>query len=373
VKVISAYSIKAGVGKTAAAVNLAYLSALEGARTLLWDLDQQGSATHFLGHESGLPRDVLDRGKRMIFGDSELGDAVTGARYPNLDLLPADIRGGKVDAYLDQRNRRAQRRLNALLAPLAADYDCVVLDCPPGISVLSESVFYASDLLLVPIIPTTLSVRAFDLLTKYVSEEQRKDRVRDIAVTAFFSMFDRRKQRHNSFVELLPAERAGLLGCVVPAASEVERMSVNRAPVHTYALGSWAAAAYEDLWHEGRLRMGKQLVWHELGWRGIDLRSRVSHLPRQWHWSKIAGADHPVGQPRVSIRIISPTSAQSVFPDRPIRRAERFATSNFCRGIRGPQVRRAPSPTKASASEVCSPAPTETAVAPLGPRHRRLA
>lgn len=259
-KVISAYSIKGGVGKTAAAVNLAYLSALEGARTLLWDLDPHGTATKFLEHES----DVTDRGKKLIFGDSELGDAVTTTRYPSLDLVPAEFRRSKLDAYLDRGTKGAHRRLDTLLAPLAADYDCVVLDCPPGISTLSEGVFYASDVLLVPIIPTTLSVRAFDLLTKYVTEEQRKDRLRDITITAFFSMVDRRKQLHVSFVEVLPEERAGVLRCVIPNASEVERMSVNRAPVHTYAPGSRAAAAYEDLWHEVRQRMGNS-------WLGMSL------------------------------------------------------------------------------------------------------
>lgn len=251
-KVISAYSIKGSVGKTASAVNLAYLSALEGARTLVWDLDPQGAASNLLGNEAGM----VNGGRKLIFGDSELRDDVIVTRYPNLDVLPADFRQRTLDPYLDRGDRHAHRRLNALLAPLAADYDCVMLDCPPGISPISESIFYASDLLLVPLIPTTLSVRAFDLLTKYVSEEQRKDRLRDIAIAAFFSMVDRNKELHNSFVEVLPEERSGVLRCVVSIATEIERMAVNRAPVHTYAPGSRAASAYEELWHEVKLRIG---------------------------------------------------------------------------------------------------------------------
>ena len=259
-KVISTYSIKASVGKTAAAVNLAYLCALEGARTLLWDFDSQGTATHILDHETRIDGD----GKKLVFGDSELTDAVIATQYSNLDLVPAYVRRSKFDMHLERGERNAHRRLDELLAPLAADYDCVVLDCPPGISMLSESVFYASDLLLVPIIPTTLSVRAFDLLTKYVNEEQRKDRMRDIEIAAFFSMVDRRKQLHHSFVEVLPEERSGVLRCVIPESAEVERMSVNRAPIHAYAPGSRAATAYEELWHEVRLRMGNS-------WLGVAM------------------------------------------------------------------------------------------------------
>lgn len=263
-KVISAYSIKGGVGKTAVAVNLAYLCALEGARTLVWDLDPQAAATYYLGQKAG----VKSGAKKLIFGDAELRDIVTETRYANLDVIPADFRNRKFDVFLDRGKKNPHRRLDELLAPLAAEYDCVILDCPPGINLLSESVFYASDVLLVPIIPTTLSVRAFDLLTKYVQEEQRKDRVRDISIAAFFSMVDRRKQLHNSFVEVLPEERSGVLRCVIPSATEIERMGVNRAPIHAYAPSSRAAASYEDLWHEVKRQMGNN-------WLGASLAAAV--------------------------------------------------------------------------------------------------
>ncbi len=259
-KVISAYSIKGGVGKTAAAVNLAYLCALEGARTLVWDLDPQAAATYYLGQKPG----VKSGAKKLIFGDAELSDIVTETRYTNLDVIPADFRNRKLDVFLDRGTKNPHRRLDKLLAPLAADYDCVILDCPPGINLLSESVFYASDVLLVPIIPTTLSVRAFDLLTKYVREEQRKDRIRDISISAFFSMVDRRKQLHNSFVEVLPEERSGVLRCVIPSATEIERMGVNRAPIHAYAPSSRAANSYEELWHEVKRQAGNN-------WLGANL------------------------------------------------------------------------------------------------------
>jgi cellulose biosynthesis protein BcsQ len=250
-KVLSAYSIKGGVGKTATAVNLAYLSALEGARTLLWDLDPQAAATYYLGAEPG----VKGGGKKLVFGDSELAGMISPTRYPDLDLIPSDFRYRKLDVFLD-RGKKPHEKLDRLLAPLAADYDCVLMDCPPGINLLSESVFYSSDALLVPIIPTTLSVRAYDLLVKFISDEQQKKRIRNVQIVAFCSLVDRRKSLHMSFVEMLPEERPGVLPTIIPSATEVEKMGVHRAPVHTYAAASRAAAAYEELWRAVRGRLG---------------------------------------------------------------------------------------------------------------------
>jgi chromosome partitioning protein len=263
VKVISAYSIKGGVGKTSAAVNLAYLSALEGARTLIWDLDPNATATPLFGLQLGSKTSI----RKLVFGDSKLAGVVSRTHYANLDIVPGDLRHRILDTYLDRGISKAHRRLDALLAPLAADYDCVVLDCPPGINVLAESIFYASDLLLVPIVPTTQSVRAFDLLAKYVNEEQRKDRLRDISIMAFFSMVDRRKQLQNSFVEVLPEERPGVLGTVIPETREIEQMRANHAPVHAFAPASRTAAAYEELWHEVEQRMGNN--WTGMAIAGV--------------------------------------------------------------------------------------------------------
>ena len=69
--------------------------------------------------------------------------------------------------------KKPTRRLARLLAPLGGQYDLVFLDCPPGISLLSESVLQAADSLLVPLIPTILSLRTLDQLTEFVGELRR--------------------------------------------------------------------------------------------------------------------------------------------------------------------------------------------------------
>jgi chromosome partitioning protein len=113
-------------------------------------------------------------------------------------------------------------------------------------------VLHAADLLLVPLIPTTLSVRTLDQLTDFVSgfNGHKPD------ILAFFSMLDRRKRLHKQIAAELPAGRTDFAGAVIPAVSVIEQMSLHRAPVTSFATRSQAAAQYRDLWREARDRAG---------------------------------------------------------------------------------------------------------------------
>jgi cellulose biosynthesis protein BcsQ len=244
-KILATYNIKGGVGKTSTAVNLSYLAAQDGLRVLLWDLDPQSAASFLFRIR---PR-VKGGGKALIKGSREIDDSIKGTDFADLDLLPADFTYRNLDLVLGA-TKKPTRRIARLLAPLSDQYDVIFLDCPPGISLLSESVLQAADTLIVPLIPTVLSLRTLDQLTEFLAsfDGQRP------GVLAFFSMIDRRKRLHREIAERLPAERDDVATAAIPSLTQIERMSVERAPVSAFAPHSRAAQCYQALWAEVRAR-----------------------------------------------------------------------------------------------------------------------
>ena len=243
-RVLATYNIKGGVGKTSAAVNLATLAAREGAPTLLWDLDPQGASTYLFR----IRPKVKGGGNKLVRGKSDVEALLKGTDTDGLDLLPADFSYRHMDLALGDA-KKPSRRLANVLAPLRDDYEYTFLDCPPSISLVSESVFEAADALLVPIIPATLSSRTLEQLQSVLAGEGPQ-------VLGFFSMADRRKKLHRELMDSLAAEH-DILETVIPSSAEVERMGSHRAALVDFAPRSPAARAYADLWEEVRGRLRK--------------------------------------------------------------------------------------------------------------------
>jgi cellulose biosynthesis protein BcsQ len=238
------FNLKGGVGKTATVVNLGLLAARAGQRTLIWDLDPQGAASFYLRVK---PK-VKGGGKGLVRGKTDLDDLVKATDYDNLDMVPADFSYRELDVRLaDQK----QSRLKKMLTPLKGDYDLVIFDCPPSISQLSEQIFRASDLLFVPLIPTTLSLRAFDQVQEFLKEEK----ITGMKIASFFSMVDRRKVMHREALEAKTKKRDGRLQTFIGYSSYVERMGVERRPVVDFAPRSAPAAGYRALWAEVAQRL----------------------------------------------------------------------------------------------------------------------
>ena len=239
--VLAVYSNKGGVGKTATAVNLAYLSAQSGRPTLICDLDPQSATTFYFRVTpklKGKARGLRKAGKAI-------DRSIKGTNYPDLDLLPGDMTHRHLSITFDQL-KQPQHRLTKILKPLKSNYDLVILDCPPTLDLLAENIFQAADYLLVPVVPTILAVRAFHQLRHFLKEEGYKR----AKVYAFFSMVEMTNPIHRDQGLMAYRELPRILRSPIPYLPEIEAMGLQREPVIASDPASAAAQAYQTLWVE---------------------------------------------------------------------------------------------------------------------------
>ncbi|GAA2014386.1 AAA family ATPase [Microbacterium ulmi] len=238
-KVIAVYSTKGGVGKTTAAVNLAWQAASEGRSVLLWDLDPQAASTWLLRVKPRLRGgvDALVRGKQPAH------KAIRESQVDRIDVLPADESYRDLELALGAE-KKSETRLAAALKPLQKAYDVIILDCPPGASLVAENAVRAADVVVLPLLPSALGLRSLEQVREIIRGASRR-----VALVGFLNQVDRRKRTHVAATDRLPREDSQISDVYVPATVVVERMGDARAPLGAYAPTSEPARAYAQLWH----------------------------------------------------------------------------------------------------------------------------
>ena len=222
-KIIACYANKGGVGKPAAAANLSFALATSAKRTLLCDLDAQAAAS--FNFRVKLSKKLTEQ---SFFKDVEkFTKAIKASDYDNLDILAANMSFREFDSF-PSRMRSPRSRLKQALATVKANYDLIELDCPPTMSALAENVFRAADVVVVLIIPTTLSQRAFQHLVDFFKENNLSTK----KLHGFFSMVQRTKSLHDETMEAMR--------CKYPATS-----CARRSPLHPKS-NEWACTGHRS-------------------------------------------------------------------------------------------------------------------------------
>ena len=243
-RIIAFYSPKGGVGKTAAAVNIAYLASRDQVATLLWDLDPQGAAGFYLAGAQPVKGRKLSR---LLEGKAPIARFVHDDVYPGLDVIPSHPSFRNFDIRLNQ-DEEGSHSLKKLLAPLSEETSLVVLDCPPTLSRLTEQVLELADRVYVPLVPTWLSLNSWKQLQAFVKSQKLPAK----KLRPYFSLVDRRKKLHRELTESSDPGIERLLDVAIPYASVVEQMGEQGHPLEVLAPNTPAAESFRRLWQRIR-------------------------------------------------------------------------------------------------------------------------
>jgi chromosome partitioning protein len=195
--ILSMANVKGGVGKTTTAVSLAAAFAKEGGlKTLLVDLDPQGSATFSLGvgQEEADPS-AAD----LLLGNLPVQEVIRETGVEGLDLIAGSMALAGADLVL-ARKHQPQRRLAHCLVPARRRYDMVIIDCPPGLGVLSLNGLGASHAYVIPVVPHDLDMEALNRCLAAIEEVPGLAR-RPGLLGILLTMVDRRTRVTEEVVE----------------------------------------------------------------------------------------------------------------------------------------------------------------------------
>ncbi len=179
-----------------------------------------------------------DQAQAMFSKDVAVARQAQPTAYPRLDLVAADASLRGLDQLFHDLDKK--KRLAKLLAGLAG-YDRVILDCPPGLTETADQVMRAADLIVIPVIPSPLSTRAYDAVVQHLGGRT--------PLLPVHVMVDKRRALHAEALTNHPDWP------VVPMASGIESMAVKRAPVGVFAPRSAGAQAFADLWRRIEQRL----------------------------------------------------------------------------------------------------------------------
>lgn len=237
---VALFNLKGGVGKTTTAVNLAYISAKSQNNTVLWDWDPQSAASWYFDLEK-LPKKAI----KMMKEELPVGYYEVSSPYPRLSIIPADLSLRNVDLEMASANS-ARKLIQKLVSPLSENAATLIFDCPPVLSPTIEYVLSGVDIVLIPMIPTPLSLRAAEQAKRFLAKKKHQPK----HIIGFFNLVDARRKVHKDIMAMKDTLPFPVLESWVPSDAAAEHMAIRREPLTSYSRQSRASQAYYRLWDE---------------------------------------------------------------------------------------------------------------------------
>ena len=254
-KTIAVVNQKGGVGKTTTTISLGASLAELGRRVLLVDFDPQGSLSIGLGVitdelESSIYNLLMDR-------NASVDDVLLKTTVPGMDLIPSDIMLSGAEIGLVNEVAREQS-LKRILAPLALEYDVILIDCQPSLGLLTVNALTAADLIFVPLQCEYFALRGFKLLKEITAKIQERLNP-DLAIIGIVAtMFEKTAHSKEVLARIYEAFPNLLFDTVISKTVRFNETTAAGEPITSYASSSPGATAYRRLAREVIARGGSR-------------------------------------------------------------------------------------------------------------------
>ncbi|MBQ2660072.1 ParA family protein [Candidatus Saccharibacteria bacterium] len=242
-KVICVTNQKGGVGKTTTAVNLSYFLAKEKNRILLVDFDPQGNATSGVGIEKEKLNATMTE---VMLGVAQLDRVIVGTKFKNFDIAPATPQLANAEVELTKMNKKFVQLRDALKA-VKEDYDFVIIDSPPSLSLLTVNGMIASDYLLLPVQTEFYALEGVaQLLESMKLVRKVNPKLKLLGVVA--TMFDKRTSLSIQVLEEIKKYfKDKTFKTTIPRNVRIAEAPSHGVPVGAYDKFSKGAKAYKEL------------------------------------------------------------------------------------------------------------------------------
>jgi len=255
-KTVAIVNQKGGVGKTTSAVNLAAAIGYNGYKVLLVDMDPQGNATSGLGiNKRAIAKSTYD----MTVGDTKAIEILKTTEYENLSVLPSNMNLAGAELELVDMEDRQVRIKNAL-APLKADYDFIIIDCPPSLGLLTVNVLCASDTVIVPIQCEYYALEGLSQLMNTIRQVKRLYNPLIELEGVLLTMYDGRLNLTQQVVgEVKRFFPQKVYGSVIPRNVRLSEAPSFGKPVYYYDRASKGSTAYDEFAKEFLKKNNKKI------------------------------------------------------------------------------------------------------------------